>query len=57
MSAEELEMRRYAASELRGHTRCLLVGFVKKRGDRRKVAKTAKDQEPEQLPSAAPAHS
>ena len=55
MSAEELEMRRYAASELKGHPRCLLFGFVKRRGDRRKVAKIAKDQEPEQLPSTAPA--
>ena len=43
MTAEELELRRYAASELRGHPRCLLIEIVKRRGDRRQSAETSKE--------------
>ena len=54
MTAEDLELKRYAASEFRGLPRCLFAGFVKKRGDRRKAAVTEKDRESERLTSAAP---
>jgi hypothetical protein len=42
-TTEELELRRYAASELRGHPRCLLVEIVEMHGDRRRNAEITEE--------------
>jgi len=45
MTDDELELKRYAARELQGHPRCLLVEILKRRRDRRQGAETAEEHE------------
>jgi len=56
MTDDELDLKRYAACELQGHPRCLLVEILRRRGDRRQSAETAEEHELEGFSPIAAAH-
>jgi len=56
MTAEELELKRYAASELRGHPRCLLLAVARRIEREHRRSETADEVEREESVSGAPAN-
>jgi len=56
LTAEELELKRYATSEFQGSVRCLFSDGVRKRKQRRQEKKIVEDHDQEGLPSNGTAH-
>lgn len=56
MTDYELELKRYATREFRGHPRCVLVEIMKRRGDRRQSAESTEEHELEGFSRIAATH-